>query len=177
MALTSREKADFYRKALAVLHAEPQVRGVFPFLWGAKQEQTSTWHGLLLADGSQTEMTDALTESWGRPVLHPAPTILGIGISADVFAPGEMVSAGVNARTADGSRVHTEWRVFAEGTDLRLGGDSEAAPPRLDVAVLASDSGQFRFMAPKKPGAYRLFITVRGTGGKVATANLPFLVR
>lgn len=175
--LTSREKAAFYRKALAALHAEPQVRGVFPFLWGAKQEQTATWHGLLLADGSLTEMSDALAESWGRPVGQPAPSIYGIGISADVFAPGEMVSAGVDARSVDGTRVQTDWKVFAEATDLRLGGDNEAAPPRIDVAVLASDSGQFRFLAPNKPGAYRLFITVRGKGGKVATANLPFLVR
>ncbi|MCK9259603.1 MAG: hypothetical protein M0P63_07540 [Azoarcus sp.] len=175
--LTSREKADFYRKALAALHAEPQVRGVFPFLWGAKQEQTATWHGLLLADGSLTEMTDALAQAWGRPPLHRAPTILGVGISADVFAPGARVSAGVDARSADDERLSTEWTVRAEATDLRLGGDNEAAPARVDVAVLASDSGQFSFMAPNRPGAYRLFITVRGAGGKVATANLPFLVR
>jgi hypothetical protein len=175
--LTSREKADFYRKALAALHAEPQVRGVFPFLWGAKQEQTATWHGLLLADGSLTEMTDALAEAWGRPPLHRAPTILGVGISADVFAPGARVSAGVDARSADDVRLSTEWTVRAEATDLRLGGDNEAAPARVDVPLLGSDNGQVSFLAPKQPGAYRLFITVRGAGGKAATANLPFLVR
>ncbi|MBR0567520.1 hypothetical protein J5J83_15460 [Azoarcus sp. L1K30] len=175
--LSSREKAAFFRDALASLRGQPQVRGVFPFLWGAKQEQTETWHGLLLADGSLTEMTDALALAWGRPVEHPAPTILGIGISADVFVPGQMVSAGVDARTADGERVRTEWKVLAEATDLRLGGDNEAVPPRIDVAMLASDSGQFRFLAPKQPGAYRLFITVRDARGKAATANLPFLVR
>lgn len=175
--LTSRQKADFYRKALAALHAEPQVRGVFPFLWGAKQEQTATWHGLLLADGSLTEMTDALAEAWGRPLLHRAPTILGVGISADVFAPGARVSAGVDARSADDVRLSTEWVVRAEATDLRLGGDKEAAPARIDVPLLGSDNGQVSFLAPKQPGAYRLFITVRGAGGKAATANLPFLVR
>ncbi|WP_108722484.1 glycoside hydrolase family 2 TIM barrel-domain containing protein, partial [Thauera phenolivorans] len=42
---TSTEKAAFYREALAFLARQPQVTGSFPFLWGAKQEQTGTWHG------------------------------------------------------------------------------------------------------------------------------------
>lgn len=175
--LTSREKAAFYRSALAALADEPQVRGVFPFLWGAKQEQTATWHGLLLADGSLTEMTDALAEVWGRPQAKLAPTILGIGISADVFAPGEVVSAGVDARATGQVRMRTEWKVQAEATDLRLGGDHEAVPRTMEVPMLAADAGHVRFHAPGRPGPYRLFITVRDESGKAATANLPFLVR
>ncbi len=176
--LTSRQKADFFRAALPVLRANPQIRGVFPFLWGAKQEQTETWHGLLLADGSLTEMSDALAEAWGSPPAAPAPTILGIGISADVFAPGQQISAGVDARSSAGEvSLQTEWKVLAEATDLRLGGDLEAAPARIGVEVLAADARQVRFIAPQRPGAYRLFITVRDASGKAATANLPFLVR
>ncbi len=176
--LTSRQKADFFRAALPVLRANPQIRGVFPFLWGAKQEQTETWHGLLLADGSLTEVSDALAEAWGRRPASPAPSILGIGISADVFAPGQEISAGVDARSrASEVSLQTEWRVLAEATDLRLGGDLEAAPPRIGVDVLTADARQVRFIAPREPGAYRLFITVRDASGKAATANLPFLVR
>ena len=52
--LTSTEKARFFTEALVFLSKQPQIRGAFPFLWGAKQEQTATWHGLLLADGSAT---------------------------------------------------------------------------------------------------------------------------
>lgn len=175
--LTSRQKADFFRAALPFLRDQPQIRGVFPFLWGAKQEQTATWHGLLLADGSLTEMTDALSASWGQPVSSPAPTIMGIGISADVFAPGSLVSAGVDARSHNGTRLRTEWQVQGEATDLRLGGDAETPPPKVEVPLLAADAGHIRFHAPRQPGAYRLFITVRDENGKAATANLPFLVK
>lgn len=175
--LTSRQKADFFRAALPVLGANPQIRGVFPFLWGAKQEQTGTWHGLLLADGSLTEMSDALAEAWGRPPASPAPSILGIGISADVFAPGQEISAGVETRAASDGPLRTEWKVLAEATDLRLGGDEETTPPRIDVSILAADVRHVRFLAPKQAGAYRLFITVRDGSGKAATANLPFLVQ
>lgn len=172
--LTSREKAAYFRRVLAELGKEPQVRGVFPFLWGAKQEQTATWHGLLLADGGLTEMSDALAAAWGRPPAHPAPTILGIGIAADEFAPGSIVSAGVDAR---GEAIVTDWLLRQEASHLRGGGDIEPAPATVDVEILAADTASVRFRAPEAPGAYRLFITVRDREGKAATANLPFLVR
>ncbi|MDR0703245.1 MAG: hypothetical protein LBF61_12760 [Azoarcus sp.] len=172
--LTSREKAAYFRHTLAELRKEPQIRGVFPFLWGAKQEQTATWHGLLLADGSLTEMTDALAAAWGRPPARPAPTILGIGIAADEFAPGEIVSAGVDAR---GEALVTGWRLRREASQLLGGGDAEPEPAAVGVEILSADAASVRFRAPETPGAYRLFITVRDASGKAATANLPFLVR
>lgn len=175
--LTSTEKARFFTEALAFLKDQPQIRGAFPFLWGAKQEQTATWHGLLLADGSQTAMTDALAAAWGRPVAKPAPVIRGIGIGADEFAPGAEISAGIDAVSHDGSALTTEWTVRAEATDLRKGGDAETPPPRIDVRMLHADAATVRFIAPTTPGAYRLFITVRDQNGKAATANLPFRVR
>lgn len=175
--LTSTEKARFFTEALAFLKDQPQIRGAFPFLWGAKQEQTATWHGLLLADRSQTAMTDALAAAWGRPVAKPAPVIRGIGIGADEFAPGAEISAGIDAVAHDGSELTTEWTVRAEATDLRKGGDAETPPPRVDVRVLHADAATVRFVAPTVPGAYRLFITTRDQDGKAATANLPFKVR
>lgn len=175
--LTSSEKAVFFRDALAFLRGQPQIAGVFPFLWGAKQEQTETWHGLLLADGSATAMSDALAAAWGRPVAAPAPVIRGIGIAADEFAPGAEISAGVDAVAYDGTPLVTDWKVLAEATDLRKGGDTEAAPARVAVTIRHADAASVRFIGPQAPGAYRLFLTVRDRHGKAATANLPFLVR
>jgi hypothetical protein len=172
--LTSHEKAAYFRRILAKLGKDPQIRGVFPFAWGAKQEQTETWHSLLLPDGSLTEMTDALATAWGRPPEHPAPGILGIGIAADEFAPGATISAGVDAQ---GKALTTHWLVRKEAADLRGGGDIEPVPPAIDVEILTADVASVRFRAPATPGAYRLFIIVSNNHGKAATANLPFLVR
>ena len=172
--LTSREKADYFRRALAELSKNPQVRGVFVFLWGDKQEQTATWHGLLLSDNTLTEMTDALAEAWGRPATRAAPSILGIGISADEFAPGAIVSSTIDVR---GEAPVTGWLVRKEASDLRGGGEAEPLPEAVGVEVLSAETSSIRFRAPQTPGAYRLFITVRDASGKAATANLPFLVK
>ncbi|MDR2926291.1 MAG: hypothetical protein LBU76_10170 [Azoarcus sp.] len=172
--LTSREKADYFRRALGEFAKNPQVRGVFAFLWGEKQEQTATWHGLLLAGNTLTEMTDALAEAWGRPAAKAAPSILGIGISADEFAPGAVVSSTIDLR---GDTPVTGWQVYQEAADLRGGGEAEPPPLPVSVEVLFADAASIRFRAPSVPGAYRLFITVRDASGKAATANLPFLVK
>ena len=58
----------YFRDALAFLARQPEVKGAFPFLWGAKLEQTETWHGLLLGDGSLTGMTDAVSAASRRSV-------------------------------------------------------------------------------------------------------------
>jgi len=175
--LTSTEKAVYFRDALDHLAREPQVVGVFPFLWGAKQEQTETWHGLLLPDGSLTAMTDALSRAWGKPVPESAPVIRGIGIAADAFAPGQEISAGVDAVSFDGSTLTTEWKVLAESPGWKPDSDTEPVPARVPVHTLHADAATVRFVAPREPGPYRLFITLRDRNGKAATANLPFLVR
>lgn len=174
---TSTEKAAYFRDALDHLAREPQVVGVFPFLWGSKQEQTETWHGLLLPDGSLTAMTDALSRAWGKSVPEPAPVIRGIGITADEFAPGQEISAGVNAVSFDGSTLTTEWKVLAESRGWKPDSDTEPAPGQVPVQMLHADAATVRFVAPREPGPYRLFITLRDRNGKAATANLPFLVR
>lgn len=174
---TSTEKAAYFRDALAFLARQPEVKGTFPFLWGAKLEQTETWHGLLLGDGSLTAMTDALSAAWGKPTPAPAPMIRGIGIAADEFARGQEISAGVDAVSFDGSPLRTEWRVLTESVGRRPDSDHEPPLERLAVRVLHEDAASVRFMAPERPGAYRLYITLRDRNGKAATANLPFLVR
>lgn len=174
--LTSRQKAEFYRNAIPFLKQQSQIKGVFAFLWGAKQEQTKTWHGLLLEDGSGTEMTDALATVWGRPPKQPAPTIRGIGISADTFKPGEIVSVGVDSLSYTATPLQADWQLYEEATDLRKGGDTETQPGLVKVSFQQSDATGAKFAAPRQPGAYRLFVTLRDSSGKAATANLPLLV-
>ena len=88
---------------LIFLSKQPQIRGAFPFLWGAKHEQTATWHGLLLADGSATAMSDALAAAWGRPVAAPAPVVRGIGIGAAGGADVGRLAPAEHRRVARGA--------------------------------------------------------------------------
>jgi hypothetical protein len=109
----------------------------------------------------------------------PSVDLLGVNVYAGaVFdLPQRLREAGIDAAAFDASPLATEWKVVAEATDLRKGGDHETPPARIPVTVLHADAASVRLVAPSQPGAYRLFVTVRDRRGKAATANLPFLVR
>ena len=62
----------------------------------------------------------------------------------DVFATGAEVSAGIDAVSADGTLLDTEWKVLAEATDLRKGGDHETPPTRIAVRVLQAGGATVR---------------------------------
>lgn len=175
MELTGSQKAAFFSKAMAFIKEDPQLSGGFAFLWGSKQEQTETWHGLILKDGSLTPMTDALAESWGHPITNRAPAIQGTTMNADIHNPGAEIIAFVEAMDPEGESLATEWAVRREASDLKKAGDPESIPERIEVAIKSNNTHTLRFEAPA-PGAYRLFVTVRDSSGKADTANIPFLV-
>ena len=75
--------------------------------------------------------------------------------------------------------IRVKWALQPESPHKGFGGDAEVRPA--DVALPKQPAGadpmKLEFTAPKQPGAYRLYVSVYGPGGKAATANIPFLVK
>jgi hypothetical protein len=154
--------------------------GGFVFRWGWKQEATHTWFGLFTDDGAPVAMVDYLHQAWLKSwPVERAPGIepLFIPALAKALAPGRTVPLTVIASTASPHPLRYEWAVYKESQDRRVGGDAEARPARVPDAILEADTGrpEATLVAPA-PGRYRVFVTVRDQGGRVATHNLPFLV-
>jgi len=174
---SSTQKAIFFHKALPFLESQPNVLGSIAFMWGAKQEQTSTWHGLLLPDGSPLGAVDTLTELWnGKQPNNRAPEINGAGIAAEVYSPGDPITVGLSILDPDGDPIKLDFRLMNEATDLQKGGDAEAVPPEMAIQVETFPGTIALFDAPTLPGDYRLFVTVHDPDGKAATVNMPFQV-
>ena len=181
--MTSSQKADFiadnYAKAVAAQHPGACV-GSFAFLWGNKQETTETWFGLFLPTGEKTEAVERLGEFWsGKPATEHAPRVRTLRLGLDnpgMVRPGRAFEAEVSAEDPDGDRLSVEWRVIAESSDRKTGGDAEATPPVVGGTLIASEGMKAELRAPDEPGAYRVFVTVRDGRGWGGTANLPFRV-
>jgi hypothetical protein len=181
---TSGEKADFLRAgyAAAVAGQHPgRCVGSFAFLWGNKQETTATWFGLVLETGETTESADVLSEFWtGRVPERRAPRVTAIraaeGVDVGAVRAGGTFGVRVDASDLDGDGLTFEWHVVEESRDRRSGGDAEAVPDAADSHVDGAEDGSGVVHAPKKPGAYRVFVTVRDGTGRAGTANLPIRV-
>jgi len=182
--MTSAEKAAFvresYQRTIESNIAGPCV-GSFAFLWGNKQERTETWYGLILPTGETIQSVDVLSTFWtGSPPENRAPIVRAIRVTPDrsggVFNAGQRVRARVIASEPDGDDTQIEWRVFPESSAETIGGDQEDKLREVELEIEPSGDAAW-ITLPDKPGAYRVFVTVRDGQGHAGTANMPIRIR
>jgi len=180
--MTSSAKAEFlkgnYEKTIEP-NLGKQCLGSFAFLWGHKQEKTSTWYGLLLASGETTESVDVLTELWtGKPVANGAPRVRSMQLDEDAGAivGGQQVHVELNASDPDGDPLDVQWELVSESTAVSAGGDHEDVIAAVAIEITDQEALSCTITMPNEAGAYRLFATVRDGQGHAGTANLPILI-
>lgn len=180
---TSTEKFRIYEKRYKK-YIEPNKShclGSYAFLWGAKQEYTETWFGLFSKDNLVTEPIDALQVLFtNKPVEKGAPSIKTISLN-DKSAIDNITLKAESKNKAElildnaPNSVRYKWRIMAESTDKKSGGDKEEAAAEISGLIRKGKSHAIEFFAPKIPGQYRLFVSALGNE-KLAYANIPFLV-
>jgi hypothetical protein len=160
-----------------------QCLGSYVFLWGQKQERTPTWYGLFLASGEATAGVDAMRHLWTgawpgnrSPSISPLQIDSRLAADSVVLAPGQVHSARVSASDRDGDPLRFDWRLLRESEARSVGGDHEKVPRAVGVRLREDGPGKLQFTTPRRPGNYRLFVTVHDGQGHAAHANMPFRV-
>jgi len=177
-------KADFYmsryKKAIA---SQEQLIGSFVFLWGQKQERTPTWFGMFMPDGSATEPVDVMHYIWkGEWPDNRSPRLNNFKLEDKSafdnikLKPEQSFEANVDVSDPDGDSLEYHWEIMEESTSQNTGGDREYVPKSYDDLVVENEGNSATFTAPKKEGAYRLFISVKDGNRHTAHANIPFYV-
>jgi len=179
---SSREKAAAYYTTHTTVMEDGEGRclGTFAFLWGHKQETTSTWYGMFLATGEKLPSVDAMSYAWtGRWPANRSPRIqkLEASFRQKEIAPDTLVTVTAGAEDHENDRLTYEWQVVAESTDRKVGGDEEAAPPVLKDCIVHADGAHLQMRTPSRRGAYRVFCIVRDGKGGASADNFPFFVK
>lgn len=154
--------------------------GTYAFLWGQKQEVTSTWYGMFLPSGEKLPTVDAMSYAWtGKWPANRSPKIESFTspLREATVKPGSTATAEVAVKEFERDPLKIEWEVLAESTDRGVGGDAEAVPPSFPACVVRQQGKQVTLRVPRKPGAYRLFVTVKDGKGGASKDNFPFLVK
>ena len=180
----SSDKADTflraYRDILAPL--EGQLLGSYAFYWGQKQERTPTWFGMLTENGNLTEAVDAMQFVWtgewpeNRTPRVGAMLLGGMGATESVsLMPGDTVEARIDVHDPDGGPVSYRWELKHESTATSGGGDYEEPVASLEGFLSDPEASRTTLTTPA-PGKYRLFAYASDEQGRIAHANIPFLV-
>jgi hypothetical protein len=179
---TSREKSNSYYVTHGLLldDASEICLGSYCFLWGQKQETTSTWYGMFLQTGEKLPQVDAMCRAWtGKWPKNRCPKVEGIEIDSDeaIFKPGEVFKANLSATDPENDPLDWTWVVQQESADVQSGGDRESVPDSLPECTMSHSDGDAVIRAPKNPGSYRLFAIVKDGQGGASVENVCFQVK
>jgi hypothetical protein len=188
---TSARKEEWHllRYNRDILANSDRCIGSYVFLWGQKQERTSTWYSMFQKDilGIDTgavsfPAVDAMHFNWtGNWPHNRAPQVWNILIneaSAEndiILSPNEPIVSRVKAEDPDNDELTYIWELLEEPDDLGIGGSFEARPRTL-VSVKGTSAAALNLLAPGLAGQYRLFVYVLDNNGHAGTANIPFRV-
>lgn len=179
----SSQKALACSLRYAAIKSQKNCVGSYLFLWGHKQERTSTLFSLIHESGHLTETLDVMEVNWkGKSERkNLAPRINKVVLDGkeaknDIKLHAEYrYKARVQAIDPDQEKLTYYWEILHETTDLK-NGEGERKPDWIPGIIKETNSEEISFDAPEKPGAYRLFVYVYDNHNHVATANIPFLV-
>lgn len=174
---TSTQKADMIRRCYEkTISPGGPCAGSYVFLWGQKQEATSTWFGVFTATGETVATADVMQEVWsGKAPTNRAPELKSLKCSATQLKPSETFTADVEATDPDGDELQIHWEI-TEAT-VRRNDKGREIPPTPLKDLLQSHDTRAEIKAPNKAGSYRVFVRVTDGKGHAATANVPVLVK
>ncbi len=177
----SRDKAAAYYSTAKTLQEDAVdiSLGSYCFLWGQKQETTSTWYGMFLKSGEKLPQVDAMCRAWtDQWPDHRCPRVTRLESEwkEATVGPGQLGAARLEATDPEGGLLTWEWTVTPEATEVKVGGDREPEPPAIPAAVVHTEKEQAVLRAPAEPGNYRVFGIVRNSHGGASTENFCFRV-
>ena len=181
---TSSEKADAFQRAMddVLIPLEGQLIGSYAFFWGQKQERTPTWFGMLTEEGKETEVVDVMHRAWtGQWPDNRTPRVNALRLDGRsypesiVLEEGQDYEAAIEVVDPEGDPVVYRWELKPESAARSEGGDFEAPIANLE-GFLANPAAAATTLTVPEPGQYRLFAYAEDDHGRVAHANLPFLV-
>ncbi|MEM9895162.1 MAG: glycoside hydrolase family 2 TIM barrel-domain containing protein [Bacteroidota bacterium] len=155
--------------------------GSFVFLWGQKQERTSTWFGMHTLEGRKTEVVDVMRKIWtGKWSGAKCPKVKEIHIGGkyakddvELSINRKYVATAVIEDAGNIDELEFKWELRKESKSTASGGDFEEVPPQIALENAVVTKNELQFYAPKERGEYRLYVYINDRDEYTAHANIP----
>ncbi|MEM7013132.1 MAG: glycoside hydrolase family 2 TIM barrel-domain containing protein [Verrucomicrobiota bacterium] len=175
---TSTEKGKIYKEVYSKFTSDPKCLGSYAFIWGAKEEFSSTWFGMLLPSGERLAAADAMSELWsGAKPKNLCPQINKLELTSEAMVkPGGDVAAILEAKDAEGAELRVEWILAEDPQNYGGGGDFQAKPLSFPDAIVENSGTEVKVKMPENGGTYRLYAYVYDNAGGAAVGNISLKV-
>ncbi len=182
---TGSEKATTYHHRYQKIKSDSKhCLGSYIFLWGQKQETTSTWYGVFDEKGRSTEALDVMHKNWkGFKPVNSCPTLqkMGIAIGGNLLAYAEL-EEGVNYtataefKDEENDKLKWKWTLLPESNFTKSGGDAELMPEAVAIKM-KTDGPNVVFNTKSLKGPYRLFFACYDGHDHVGYGNIPIYIK
>lgn len=173
---TPLQKIEQYQASYDANIADPRCIGLYPFRWGAKQELTATWFGLLLPSGEKTPPVDYLSMKWtGKWPENQSPVINTVRLDM-VVSPGSKHTLNIGVTDPEKDSLTLSAWVMEEAKNPQSGGDVEEIPKQINNCFKTVGDNTLIFTAPYQKGNYRAFIKASDGHGGACIYPFPFRV-
>ena len=174
------DKIEMYQNSYNAFVADSELcLGSYAFLWGDKQEATTTWFGMLLPDGTRLGTADTMAELWsGKPVENKSPVIHSFSVEgATRVLPESKLKAQLKYSDAENDDVKVRWVLRPEADSYVTAGDFQETPEPIEDAFTNQSANGSDVFLPAAEGIYRIYVFVEDDiHGNAATANIPLQV-
>jgi hypothetical protein len=182
---TGSEKATTYHKRYQkIISDSKHCLGSYIFLWGQKQETTSTWYGVFDEKGRSTEALDVMHNNWkGVKPVNSCPKLqkMGIAVGGSLLAYAEL-EEGVNYKATaefkddENDKLKWKWTLLPESNFTKSGGDAELMPEAVAIKM-KTDGPDVVFNTKSLKGPYRLFFACYDGHDHVGYGNIPIYIK
>lgn len=162
---------------------DPGYLGSFIFFWGQKQETTHTWFSLFDEHGRKTESVAVASAIWtGKKTRDTFPKINymllnGKGAKDNIILKsGQTAAAELLIEPGSVPPERIEWEIYPEDWYKVDNMNNLIRPALIETIFTRSTNLGVTFKAPLKEGPYRIFVTITGQNGNIATSNTPFYI-
>ena len=151
------------------------------FLWGQKQESTSTWHGMYLSNGDPTEAIDVMHYCWkGVWPKERGPSIKNISINGTnwrndhILKMDSLATLNFEFDNFNEQKVFINYKLYPETFSKKMGGDFQKSPDEIPIEIKKNGLNKIIFKVPNKKGAYRIFTFINNENGQSSVVIFHF---
>ena len=92
------------------------------------------------------------------------------------FSKNEEIELSYIIDKYNNEEVYLNFEIYPETFSTQQGGDYQKSPDKIDFEIIAQSSNKLVLKAPRKNGAYRIFVFANNNHDQYSVANIPFKV-
>ena len=93
------------------------------------------------------------------------------------FSKSDEIELSYDIDKYKNEEIYLDFEIYPETFSTQQGGDFQKSPEKIDFEIVNESANRLVLKAPKKNGAYRIFVFAKNDYDQYSVANIPFRIQ